>query len=168
MCRFTSSEVEMDSLIAVPRSCRSCLILSSTHSPIRARKRFVNYWKISSLPLRALKNIIQTARPAVNISQSLRREYTTWLQGFRHSFPAFRPIREVLPASPFAIAAEHRGVADGAAAVIALAHEPAEFRIDGDEVVTAVHRQQMRGAVRTDARQREIELVAILRAVGQR
>src|SRR4051812_30954077 len=80
------------------------------------------------------------------------------LQAIRHGAPKLRPVREILPAPPLRIAPEHGLVADRAALVIRLANEFSEFRIHRDEVVAAVHRQQMRGAVGADARQR---LVAV-------
>src|SRR5687768_9868484 len=109
MCRFTSSEPEIDSLIAVPRSCRSCLILSSTRSPLQARKLFY----ISSLHLRAYSELskrrrsrsifrfasdrsrlfVLFARPAANDSPPLSA-----------APPQLRPVREVLPASPLRVA----------------------------------------------------------------
>src|SRR2546423_8960164 len=91
------------------------------------------------------------------------------LQRLRHRSPQFRPVCEVLPAPPFAVAAQHRPFGDGAAAVVALAHEAAELRVDGDEVVASVHRQEMRRAVRADARKLAIageELLGGLTRIG--
>src|SRR5205814_4835910 len=83
--------------------------------------------------------------------------------------PQLRPIREVLPASPLGVAAQHRLVGGGASLVVALAHEATEFRIDGDEVVAAVHGQKVRRAVWPDARQRAValeQLLGRLRRIG--
>src|SRR5881227_2047327 len=73
------------------------------------------------------------------------------LQLLRHRSPQLRPVREVLPAPPLGVAAQHRPFGDGAAAVVAVAHEAAELGIDGDDVVAPVHRQEMRRAVGPDA-----------------
>src|ERR1043166_719189 len=129
MWRLTSSEPEIDSLIAVPSSRRSCLILSS--------------------------NVSSLMQPSV-VPESDRSRYRTRrtgrtlfvrivfrLQPLGHRAPQFRPVSHVLPTSPLRVAPQHRGVADASPLVIRLAHEAAELRVDGDEVMPPVHRQEM-------------------------
>src|SRR5689334_11722948 len=151
MWRLTSSEPEIDSLIAVPRSCRSCLIFSSTRSP--------------SMRVNLLKSITwiygtQTDYPKRPPSSSIFHSANcrSTLIALARASPQFGPIAEILPAPPLRVMPQHRLVADLAAAVIRLAHVTTKLRVDGDEVVTPIHRQQMRSAVRTDARQLQIAL----------
>src|SRR2546428_12298945 len=136
----------MDSLMALPRSRKSCLILSSTCTPLWLH---VKSCKVSSLCLRALERLWQTTPPrSIFRLAAERRTLLVYvfkrLQTGVHRWPQLRPIRQILPASPLRIAAEHRAVADAAALVMSLPNETAKPAADGHEVVAAVPGQQMR------------------------
>src|SRR5687767_14192839 len=134
MWRLTSSEPEIDSLMAVPRYLSNCLIWSSTLGlTIRNAMVSVNF------------------RPPP-MGRTLLVPTRVRLQTVGHRIPELSPVGQVLPPSPPGVAAYHREVRNAAALVIALADESSEFGVDGDEIVTAIHRQQMRGTVRTDPR----------------
>src|SRR3954454_2680852 len=152
MLRLTSSELEIDSLMAVPSSRKSCFILSFT-CPSRLH---ANHLNSTAYALTCNDSLWQTALPrsifrSAATRSTLLAAFFERLQGVGHTPPQLRPVSEVLPASPLCVVAEHRALGDVAAAVVALAHEAPELGVDGDEVVAAVHGQQMRGAVRADA-----------------
>src|SRR5437667_9848817 len=169
MCRLTSSELEIDSLIAVPSSRRSCLILSFTYPHMH-----VNPLVSAAYVVTCNESLWQTALSrsifrSVATRSTLLAAFFERLQLLRHRSPQLRPVCEVLPAPPFGVAAQHRPFGDGAAAVVAVAHEAAELGVDGDEVMAPVHRQEMRRAVRTDARKLAIageELLGGLARIG--
>src|SRR5262245_34802467 len=128
MCRLTSSELEIDSLMADPNSRRSCLILSSTCPLSHARKLLENkQLKSACTPL-----LWQTALHW-SIFQS-RRQRRTLLRRFDqpvpHGAPQLGPVREVLPLPPFRVAPQHRLVGDAPSFVVALSHVAAEFGVD--------------------------------------
>src|SRR4051794_24218332 len=148
MCSLTSSELEIESLIAGPSCCRSCLILSSKGS----------FLAPAASGLSARGSVVRPPRTSIFRSAAARRILFALrrfqrLQTSSHRFPQFGPVGEILPASPLRVPPQHRAIGNRASAVIALAHEAPELGVDGDEVVPAVHRQQMRGAIRPDARQ---------------
>src|ERR1043166_5113278 len=95
MCSLTSSELEIESLIAVPSCCRSCLILSSKGS-FRYRGSVVRPRRTSIFRSGAARRILFAL---------LRFER---LQTGSHRLPQFRPVREILPPSPLRVAAQHR------------------------------------------------------------
>src|SRR5206468_5242315 len=158
----------MDSLMALPRSRKSCLILSSTCTPLWLH---VKPCKISSLCLRALERLWQTVPPRSIFRLAAERRTLLvhvfqWLQAVGHRFPELRPIRQILPSPPLRITPEQRLIADAASLVMSLANEAAKLAIDGDEVVTAVHRQEVCCAVRSDARQLPVAFEKLLRRLG--
>src|SRR5687768_502397 len=157
MWRLTSSEPEIDSLMAVPRSCKSCLIFSSTRSPLQARKLLRDQQltftcvRMNYPNGRACGQYSDSGPSGVHYLPSSPRGCKRAATRSGPRAPQLRPVREVLPASPFVVTSKHRRVADLPAAVIRLPHKAAELGVDRDEVVAALHRQQMRGAVRADA-----------------
>src|SRR4051794_28886226 len=114
MCSLTSSELEIESLIAVPSSRSSCLILSS-----KVSSRFRG-----SVVLPRRRSIFRSGAARRILFVLLRFER---LQTGSHRLPQFRPVGQILPAPPFRVAPEHGAVGNGASAVVALAHEPTEL-----------------------------------------
>src|SRR5215212_2879648 len=121
MWRLTSSEPEIDSLIAVPSSCRSCLILSSTRSPSGTRKLLQSQQLTFTCAARIIQN--GTARGQYSESNasgvhSLSPVTPAAASSGPIRSPQLRPVREVLPASPLRVAPQHRRVAHLPAAVV--------------------------------------------------
>src|SRR6059058_4424728 len=116
----------------------------------------VNHLASAAYVVTCNESLWQTALPRSIFRSSATRSkllaaFFQRLQRLRHRSPQLRPVREVLPAPPLGVAAQHRPFGDGAAAVVAVAHEAAELSVDGDEVVAPVHRQEVRRAVGADA-----------------
>src|SRR5450759_5040845 len=132
MCWFTSSELEIDSLIAVPSSRKSCLILSS--------KGMVPFQR------NAQRSLVRHRRTSIFRSDESERILFVpcfqRLQTGRHRFPQLRPVSQVFPPAPLRVAPQHGAVRDAPATVVALADKAPELGIDSDEIVTPVHGQQ--------------------------
>src|SRR4029077_14770494 len=104
MWRLTSSDPEIDSLIAVPSSRRSCFILSST--------LVFRPWPPRSSTVARARSIL---RPQTAL----------------HAAPQLSPVREILPAAPPCITPQHGRVFHRVALVVGLPDEPPELAVDG-------------------------------------
>src|SRR3954465_12834888 len=117
MCSLTSSELEIESLIAVPSCCRSCLIFSSKGSFLAA----------AASGLSARGSVVRPPRRSIFRSAAERRILFVLrrfqrLQTSSHRLPQFGPVGEVFPPSPLRVTPQHGAIGHRASAVIALAH----------------------------------------------